>query len=655
MNKQERLQELIKTVQYHDSLYAAGAPIISDAEYDNLYFELVALEKELGASSESPTQKVRSDDMQTGLRKVIHNHPMLSLAKTKSIDELKNWINDDNDYIFMAKMDGLTCSLTYKDYELVGAETRGNGYEGTDILENIKTLSNVPKHINIPEAIIDGEIICKLDDFKEFKNEYANPRNFAAGSIQLLDSKECARRKLTFVAWDRINDDNSITKLSEKLLYLNYLGFTICPFLTCINDAEEKVYSIDNLQQIIDTLQNKSKELNYPIDGLVCKINNCQQYNSLGTTSHHPSGALAFKFYDEEYDTILRNIEFTMGRTGVLTPVAIFDPVENEGIITRANLHNLSIMWKILGNYPHRGQPIKIIKANQIIPQVSWADQEHKGNTDNALPIPTVCPFCGKPTHYARGDGDTITLVCNNLDCQGKLINKLEHYGSKKGLNILGLSKATLEKLIDWGWVNSLCDLHKLENYRTQWESKSGFGKKSVDKILSAIAQAQVCELDKFICAIGIPLIGGTASKALADHFETWQAFRGAVKNNFNFSHLEGFGPEMDYALHHFNYDEADELESQYIIIPPTVKEKINTESAIRDKCFVITGKMRSGSRDEIASRILAAGGRVATSVSNKTNYLVNNDINSTSVKNNRAKELNIPIISEDELLKLLT
>ena len=356
-----KIQELVDKLNYYTKLYDEGNPVISDKEWDDMYFKLQDLENFYGVYlSDSPTQNINYQVVNK-LNKVKHNHPMLSLDKTKSIDAIKSFLGN-KDFICMAKMDGLTCSLRYLNGKLVSAETRGNGIEGEDILHNALQVKNIPNKINYKEElIIDGEIICTYDDFKSFEKEYKNPRNFASGSIRLLDSKESSMRNLTFIVWDIIKGLDE-DRLSSKLLKADELGFTIVPFE--INLPEYK--TIEQIMEIV----KKSSSI-YPIDGLVFKYDNYNEYIAAGKTDHHFKGGLAYKFYDEEYETTLLDIIYDVSRFGQLTPVAVFEPIEIEGtVVEKASLHNLSVMEELLGKTPYIGQKIWIIKSNQIIPQI---------------------------------------------------------------------------------------------------------------------------------------------------------------------------------------------------------------------------------------------------------------------------------------------
>lgn len=395
-----KIRNLINLLNRYTKSYDEGHPEISDREYDDLYNQLLELEEKTGIIyPNSPTQRINYSVV-TSLNKVTHNHPMLSLAKTKNVDDVRKFAKGKT-IIGMAKMDGLTCSLHYKDGILIGAETRGNGEIGEDILHNARVVPTIPTTIpQKDEIVIDGEIICRWNDFEPFSKDYANPRNFAAGSIRLLDASDCARRALTFVAWDLITGSEALT-LSEKLSQLEDLGFTVVPWEVSPGAMSENT---EQLETLIEDLKEIAQSYHYPIDGLVFKIDNCAKYAQEGMTSHHPNGALAFKFYDEEFETTLRNIEYTMGKTSVLTPVAVFDEID-DGVskITRASLHNLSVMFDALGIIPFVGQKITVAKMNQIIPQIVGAQVNNEPKEEMLYP-PTICPYCGSPTKFVLSD-----------------------------------------------------------------------------------------------------------------------------------------------------------------------------------------------------------------------------------------------------------
>lgn len=628
-----QIHNLIDKLNVYTKFYDEGHPVISDKEWDDMYFKLQNLENFYGIYlSDSPTQNINYQVVNK-LNKVKHNHPMLSLDKTKSIDAIKSFLGN-KDFICMAKMDGLTCSLRYLDGKLVSAETRGNGIEGEDILHNALQVKNIPNKINYKEElIIDGEIICTYNDFKDFEKEYKNPRNFASGSIRLLDSKESSMRNLTFIVWDIIKGLDE-DRLSNKLLKANELGFTVVPFE--VNLPEYK--TIEQIMEIV----KKSSSI-YPIDGLVFKYDNCDEYISAGRTDHHFKGGIAYKFYDEEYETTLEDIEWTMGRTGQLTPVAIFTPIDIDGTeVSRASLHNISIM-KELG-LSHYNCKISVYKANQIIPQISQVIED---NSQEVIVYPSICPICGCATSIHK-DNDSEVLYCDNPDCEGKILNQLDHFCGKKGLDIKGLSKATLEKLMDWGWIENEKDIFMLFTHRTEWIKKPGFGVASVDKILAAIDTASETTLDKVIAAAGIKEIGSRVAKDIAAHYDTWADFR----KETNFLKIDGIGEVMNDNLINFVYKDIDYIVEHYLDIKSNQKEEVNNN--LEGKVFCITGKLKHfKNRTELQADIENKGGKVVSSMSSKVTHLINNDNTSTSSKNLAAQRAGIPIITEEEYLQM--
>lgn len=658
MNKIEVIQNLIDELNYQTYLYDKGEERISDEDWDDLYFQLVELEKETGIIyPNSPTQKINYDVVNE-LQKVEHNHPLLSLDKTKDVNDLESFVGDKA-YTVMGKMDGLTISVRYENGVLMSAETRGNGTIGEDVLHNAKTIKNLPKTISYKEElIIDGEAIITYSDFEQFKDDYANPRNLVSGSIRLLDATEAATRQISFVAWKVFKGFEDVEYYSQKLDLLDELGFSTVPRLT---DREYRLADgYISIEDMIDQIRTNCEILYYPIDGCVVGIDNIEEAKAMGeATSHHEKFQLAYKFYDEECESTLRDIEWSMGRTGQLTPVAIFDDIDfGDSVVNRASLHNLSIMEQLYPHNWHSGLKIKVFKANAIIPQISkvWFD---KASCVQRVDCP-FCPVCGEPTTVVE-ENDSKILYCLNPECSGKLNKRIEHFCSKKGMDIKGLSKKTIEKLIDWEWLNSISDLYELSSHRKDWINKAGFGVASTDKILKAIEESKNFALDKFICGLGIPEIGSTAAKDLKNKFQTWENFRNATKDEL--LELPNFGDIMVNYILTFDYTEADEIVNKYMQtntvdialndFTEEVNSNIQKELTLIGKVFTITGKL-SKKRDDIITDIEAAGGKVTGSVSKKTNYLVNNDAQSTSAKNKKAKELNIPIISEEELYKMI-
>ena len=630
--------------------YESGHPTVSDKEWDDLYFQIQELEEKLGIYyKHSPTQHIPYDVVNQ-LNKVEHGHKMLSLQKTKDLSEIEKFL-DNCDSLIMLKMDGLTCSLTYIDGELVSAETRGNGIIGEDVLHNALQIRSIPNYIPriSGKLVVDGEIICTTKNFEMFASEYKNPRNFAAGSIRLLDSKECAKRKLSFIAWDVIEGLDQYDLLSERLAHIANYGFTVVPYV--FYPAWDVADNDVPLEDMIDHLKIMAEKNGYPIDGAVAKFNSVPYGKTLGETSHHFKNAMAYKFYDETYETELIDIEWTMGRTGVLTPVAVFKPIDIDGsTVERASLHNVSIMIETLHGYGWKGQKVEVFKANMIIPQIASAeldDDRCKYYFERVM----ECPVCGHEV-ILKNDNGTTFAVCSNDTCEGKLINRLDHFCGKKGLDIKGLSKATLEKVIDWGWVSNRHRLFMLKYYRDEWINKPGFGEKSVDKILTAIETASNTEFHQYLSSLGIPLIGVSASKELAKHFKNYASLRIAMENDFKFYELPNFGIEMHKALYNYDWLEADAMVGEHAV---TFKDSITSiqESSLDGLTFVITGKLNHfKNRDAIKDKIETLGGKVTGSVSKNTSYLINNDKDSTSSKNKSAKSLGIPILSEEDFIK---
>ena len=626
------IQEKIALLNRATKAYDEGHPIMSDKEWDDLYYELHS-NAEGAAAAETIKYEVVNK-----LEKVAHNHPMLSLAKTKDKKDLDSFTLG-KDVCLMPKYDGLSCSLLYQDGVLVRAETRGNGEIGEDITHNAKVIESIPKTIDIKDDfVVDGEILCRKSNFENyFSGEYSNPRNFAAGSIRLLDANECAKRKLEFWAWDIIRGKDFDT-LQEKLSFLSSIGF---------NTYHEADTTIEKIKEW-------SLETGIPIDGIVVKINNCKDYAAMGMTAHHPRAALAYKFYDETYPTKLENIEWTMGRLGTLTPVAVFLPVEIDGaVINRANLHNISIMNELLGPHPYQGQKIEVYRANMIIPQVYSADKKVPSVKVEYFVKPTICPYCGEKL-IEKTLNDSTVLMCVNTSCESNMIERLNHFAGKKGMDIKGLSKATIEKFIRKGWLNSPYDFYELKAHKEEMIRMPGFGVKSVNKILEAIEESKNgCDWPQFLSAIGIPSIGINVAKELANYFDSYQSFRDAINQGYNFMSLYNFGESKHIEIMKFDYTEADKVASILTFKKNNVIKDIRKGNNLEGLTFVITGKLSHfKNRDELKGLIESYGGKVKETVNRDISYLINNDIQSGSAKNKKAKDLNIPIISEEIFLE---
>lgn len=640
------MRELVDKLNAATELYDAGTPTMTDTEWDKMYFQLVDMERDAEPLPDSPTQKIHFTEV-SALEKSTHKYVMPSLEKTKKTDTVKSFISN-KDSLFMLKMDGLTCALTYENGELIKGETRGNGLVGEDITHNVKVMSNIPKRINYKERlIVFGEVICDYETFEEFSEDYANPRNFASGSIRLLNSRESHSRKLSFVAWEVAEGFSESNSLAYNLGNLQMLGFTVVPGR--VIEATDDTAEVD---EVINSLKEEAKELNYPIDGIVIKWDNLKIYRDAGSTAHHPKGALAYKFYDEEYETELITIEYDVSRNGVLTPVAVFEPVDTgDSIIEKASLHNISVLESILVE-PHVGQSIRVFKANDIIPQVSYGARiEHFGGAGFIIDYPRTCPICGGDTEIQVSDAGIKTLVCANPQCSGKLINIIDHFVGKAGIDVKGLSKATIEKLIEAGWLNCRADVFELGKHKGEWQKMPGFGVASVQNILTAISNSQNTYPEAFLSGLGIPLIGRTVSKQLFERFDSYADFRAYGQRKLGYSDIPGIGPEMSRALTTYDYTEADMMVEKYIHFKQ--KEVVEKADSLAGKTLVITGKL-SRRRDDIKADIERAGGKVTGSVSGKTSYLVCNDKNSTTGKSGDAKRLGVPVITEEELMALI-
>lgn len=656
MNKINRIKELVNVLHKASiAYYRDDNPVMSDKQYDDLYDELESLEKETGVIySNSPTQNVGSEVV-SDLIKVEHTHPMLSLAKTKSVDELIK-VYDNKNSILSLKMDGLTICLTYDNGVLTKAETRGDGHIGELVTHNAKVFENIPLTISIKGHYeIEGEAVITYEDFEAINQllpadkKYKNPRNLAAGSVRQLDSSIASQRHLKFIAW-KVPDENY--SMVSGLNKAKRLGFTIVPYVYLWSDQINKLDNEelrDIFEKQIQELKNVANTLGYPIDGLVLTYDNIQYGKSLGMTGHHPKHSIAYKFYEDEEVSRLQDVEWSIGKTGQLTPVAIFDPVEIEGTtVNRASLHNVSIFKDLkLGI----GDEITAYKANAIIPQIR--ENLTKSGT---LEVPLVCPVCGYPTEIQK-DNDSEVLICTNPCCKTKLIKRLTHFVSRKCMNIEGLSEETLTKFVEWGWVKNLFDVYNLAPHYSELAKISGFGKRSVEKLQKAIENSKSVELDHFIAALSIPGIGTVQAKELAKKFKTWEAFEDAGCGNYDFSKLDSFGEVANNKIHNWFYNmyQEDRI-PQLVRNLHFVSNDNETNNSLEGMTFVITGSLNHfENRDALKKELESRGAKVSGSVSAKTSFLINNNVDSTSSKNKKAKQLNIPIVNEEYIIGMLS
>lgn len=667
MNEINEMKELVTKLNlYSDAYYNRSESLISDKEFDQLFDQLKRLESETGVIlSSSPTHNV-GYEVKSKLVKVEHSHSMLSLDKTKDTTDLLKFVNGQN-CVLMEKMDGLTCLITYENGNLVKAETRGNGIVGEDITHNAKVFENIPLHIDLSGHIeFEGEAIITYNDYnkinekiKDPDDKYKNPRNLASGSVRQLDSKIAKNRHIKFVLWKVPAGMDDVNSFEARLLRAYELGFDVVPYVK----ISEFCDSLDYLDKCIDYLKNKAEQLSYPIDGMVITYNNIKYGLSLGATEHHPKHSLAFKFYDEEYETTLLSIDWTMGKSGQLTPTAVFEPVEIDGTeVSRASLHNVSIMK---GFDLHIGDQITVYKANMIIPQV--AENLSKGkNTGVKCEIPDKCPICGEPTLIIK-ENDSETLMCMNAQCKGKLLGELNAFVGKKAHDIKGLSEATLNLMIQTGMVSSPIDLYSLNKKKKELSYFPKMGAKKVDNLLKAIEDSRNTTLEKFIVGLNIPLIGSRAAKDIAKYEEMrtreknlitpLNTFLVDASEGFDFTCIEGLGTERNESIHNYfkeNYEYVVKLTGAFNF-PEVQKaeEKAGTIS-LNGLKFCITGKLEVfNNRDELIADIESKGGKVVSGVTKATNYLITNDKASGSSKNKKAAELNIPIINEKEYLEI--
>lgn len=652
MNKLERIKQLIKELNNASYAYYNQIPIMPDYEWDKMYDELISLEKETDiVLSNSPTHNV-GYSVADELKEVEHNHPMLSLDKTKSVDELIEFIGD-KDCFLSVKADGLTTSLHYINGKLIGAETRGNGVRGTECIQNVLTMENVPKEIPYKdELIIDGETIIGWDTFREINDKlsedkkYKHPRNLVSGSLQLLDSKEAANRNMRFVAWRVIKGFEHKTP-SEDLFKAKDIGFEIIPILKSprINQNEE-------LTILLNHIRESANSHNIPYDGAVVAVDDYKIAESMGRTDKFFRHSMAYKYEDELFETVLTDIEWNTSKTGLINPVAIFEPVDlNGAITTRATLHNITYIKDMMLGV---GDRIRVYRSNMVIPKVH--DSIDKSGNFN---IPDKCPICGQPTRIVKENNSEV-LMCENPDCNGKLLGKLVHAASRNALDIENLSESTIEKFINLGWLNSIQDMYHLSDHENEMKTLDGFGKKSVEKLLTSIEKSRKTSLERFLYSLSIPLLGKSASKMISEAVDhNFNAFidEMTVKSAEYFRHLPGVGDALINSLNTYwksHCSEILQLANEFTFeTPKLVLDEM--PKTLQGKTFVVTGSVNHyKNRDELKADIVAHGGTVVGSVSSKTSYLINNDINSTSSKNQKAKLLNVPIISEEEFLSMI-
>lgn len=645
--KINRMKELIETLNKASELYyQKNISMMTDYEYDHLYDELVELEKETHMIlSNSPTINVEPE-ISSFLEQVEHPAPMLSLAKTKQVTELIDFIGD-KEGLLSWKLDGLTIVLTYENGKLISGVTRGTGTIGEVVTENVKQFKNVP--LTIPylgRLVVRGEAIIKYSDFKKMNDElgdgssqYKNPRNLCSGSVRQLDSSITASRNVNCIIFALIESDEQISNLkSECFDWLKSLGFEV---------VEHFKVTKENMEEKVLEFKDRVKTYDIPSDGLVLTYDDIEYGNSLGMTAKFPRHSIAFKWQDETAKTKLREVDWMVSRTGLINPVAVFDPVELEGtIVSRASLHNVSILQGLkLG----LGDTIEVYKANMIIPQVAENDTK-----SNNLVIPNKCPVCGGEAKIIE-NSDVKYLYCMNEFCVAKLIKRLSLFVSRNAMNIDGISDAILSKLIDEGIVKCYADLYHISDYKNKIIAFDGFGEKSYNNLINSIEKSRNVKLANFIYALGIPDIGFSRAKLICNNFN----------NDFDkichltleeLSAIDGVGEIIaqewvDEFANPIFIDELEKLKKEVVI----AKSGNTNNGPLKNLTFVITGSLNHfENRDKMIEYIEQNGGKVVKAISNNVNYLINNDINSTSTKNQKAKELGVEIISEDSLLNMI-
>ncbi len=649
--KVERIRSLVEMLRAAGrAYYQESREIMSNYEYDRLYDELLELEKETGVVlASSPTQNV-GYEVVSSLPKERHESPMLSLNKTKSVDELAEWLGDQKGLLSW-KMDGLTIVLTYEDGMLKKAVTRGNGEEGEVITNNAKAFVNVPLQISYKgELVLRGEAVITYSDFRRINEEiedvdarYKNPRNLCSGSVRQLNSAITAQRNVRFYAFSLVRAEGVEFNNSRKCQFewLSGQGFDV---------VEYREVTAAGLPEAVKAFSGAIDKNDTPSDGLVLLYDDIAYGQSLGRTAKFPRDSIAFKWADELQETTLKYIEWSASRTGLINPVAVFEPVELEGTtVSRASVHNISIMESLeLG----AGDRITVYKANMIIPQI-----EENLTRSGVRDIPKECPVCGGRTEI-RSVNEVKSLYCTNPDCQAKRIKSFTLFASRDALNIAGLSEATLEKFIGVGLIHEYADIFHLDRHEDVIVSMDGFGQKSFDNLVAAAKKASDTTLSRVVYSLGIAGIGLANAKMICRHFKNdFEAMRHAGKDEL--TEIDGIGEVLADAWIDFFLDEKNNLTVDHLLaelhIQAETEDDDQGKARFAGMNFVVTGSVEHfKNRKELQEVIEAQGGKVTASVTSKTNYLINNDVNSSSSKNKKARELGIPILSEEAFLELL-
>ena len=647
--KMNRMNELVGVLSEASRAdYMEDREIMSNFEYDKLYDELSALEQETGVIlSNSPTQKV-GYEVVSALPKEPHPSPMLSLDKTKDVDALVSWLGD-HEGVLSWKLDGLTVVLTYEGGVLSKAVTRGNGEIGEVITPNARTFKNIPKTIPVRSRLtIRGEAIIFYSDFEALNStiedaeaKYKNPRNLCSGSVRALNSEVTAQRSVRFYAFNMVEPEDQELRdkvggtIQSRFEFLRSMGF---------DTVEYRMVNGETLPDQVKYFSDAIVKNDFPSDGLVLSYNDIAYGRTLGRTAKFPRDSIAFKWQDEEAETTLLEVEWSPSRTGLINPVAIFEPVELEGtVVQRASVHNISILKELaLG----KGDRIKVYKANMIIPQIS-----QNLTRSGALEIPSQCPACGQPTTI-KNENDTETLVCTNPECPAKDLKRFSLFVSRNAMNIDGISEATLESFLDRGFLKKLSDLYHLDRYKDEIVAMDKMGEKSYQNLIAAVEKSRKANLARLIYGLGIPNVGLSNAKLIVRHFD--QDPEACFEAPFEeLCEIDKIGAVIAESYVAFFADSVHREELDALLKELTlVREESDLPHDLEGKTFVITGSLESyPNRDALKKEIEDRGGKVAGSVSAKTSFLINNDITSTSGKNKKAKELGVPIITEAEYI----
>ena len=643
LNRMKELIELLNKASY--MYYQESTPMMSDYEYDKLYDELVELEKETNTTlSNSPTINVETS-VSKNLEKVEHKEPMLSLGKTKSVDDLSSFLGD-KDGLLSWKLDGLTIVLTYKDGKLYSGVTRGNGVIGEVVTNNVRMFKNIPFTIPFDgELVVRGEAVIKYSDFRNMNDEfgeddiqYKNPRNLCSGSVRQLDSSVTAKRNVNCIVFALISKDGDLpNSKEEQFKWLESLGFT------CVERVKVNSKSI---YDAVEEFKRRIPEYDIPSDGLVLTYDDMAYGLSLGTTAKAPKHSIAFKWKDETQESKLIRIDWSASRTGLINPVAVFEPVELEGtVVNRASVHNISIMKRLkLGI----GDTVEVFKANMIIPQIA-SDIEESNN----FKIPAFCPVCNHETTIVNNNGIEY-LYCLNEFCHAKFIKKLDLFTSRNAMNIDGISEQILSKLFKEGMLNEYADLYHLDRYKDKIINFEGFGIKSYENIINAVEKSRKVKIANFIYALGISEIGLSRAKLICKKCDNdIDKIRNITFEEL--SSIDGVGDIIARTwVDTFNNPEFINIFDN-ILKEISFADSKETNNILDNMVFVITGSLNHfNNRDELIETIEENGGKVISAISSNVNYLINNDVNSTSTKNKKAHELGIKIINEEELINMI-